>query len=52
MTCAYNDSKELLKLEKERDSLIHSFKSELIDNQGNIPVMLVDTKTGKIKNKS
>ncbi len=48
MTCAYNDSKELLKLEKERDSLIYSFKSELIDNQGNIPVMLVDAKSDKI----
>jgi len=48
MTCAYNDSKGIIKLEKERDSLIASFHKELIDNQGNIPVMLVKEDSNSI----
>ena len=47
MTCAYFDSKELIQLEKERDSIIHAFNKELIENQDQIPVLLVDSKTGK-----
>jgi len=47
MTCAYFDSRELLQLEKERDSIINAFNKELIENQDQIPVLLVDSKTGK-----
>ncbi|MCF8409687.1 MAG: HAMP domain-containing histidine kinase [Crocinitomicaceae bacterium] len=47
MTCTYFDSKELLQLEKERDSIIGAFNKELIENQDQIPVLLVDSKSGK-----
>jgi signal transduction histidine kinase len=48
MTCAYFDSKELISLQKERDSIIQSFNNELIENQNQIPVLLVDAKSEKI----
>ena len=48
MTYVYDDSKEILRLEEERDSLINSFNQELIDNQGMVPVLLVDAKTNKV----
>jgi two-component system, sporulation sensor kinase D len=48
MTCAYFDSKELISLQKERDSIIQSFNNELIENQNQIPVLLVDARSGKI----
>jgi hypothetical protein len=48
MTCTYNDSKELIKLEHERDSIIQSFNKELIENQDQIPVLVVDSKSGKV----
>lgn len=48
MTYVYNDSKELVKLEQERDSLIHSFNQELIDNEGRVPVLLIDAETQTI----
>ncbi|PHR26444.1 MAG: hypothetical protein COA38_14785 [Fluviicola sp.] len=48
MTYAYTDSKELLRLENERDSLIHGFNSDLIHNKGLVPVLLVDSKTDEI----
>jgi len=48
MTCVYNDSKGIIRLEKERDSLINSFHKELIDNQGNIPVLLLNNKSNVI----
>lgn len=47
MTCAYFDSKELISLQKERDSIIQSFNNELIENQNQIPVLLVDAKSNK-----
>lgn len=42
MTYIYNDSRELIRLEKERDSLIQSFNLELIDNKSMVPVLLID----------
>ena len=34
MTYFYNDSKTIVRLEKERDSLFQAFNSELINNEG------------------
>ena len=48
MSYYYTDSKEIAKLEKERDSLINAFNDDLINNQGLVPVLLVDTKTKAI----
>lgn len=48
MTYAYTDSKELIRLQNERDSLIKAFNSDLINNKGLVPVLLVDAKTGDI----
>jgi two-component system, sporulation sensor kinase D len=41
MTYTYFDSKELVRLEHERDSLIQSFNQELIENKGMVPVLLI-----------
>lgn len=48
MTYAYTDSKELMRLENERDSLIKAFNSDLLNNKGLVPVLLVDSKTDAI----
>ncbi len=48
MTYVYNDSKEIYRLEHERDSLINSFNQELISNDGLVPVLLVDATTHKV----
>ena len=48
MTCAYADSKEITRLEKDRDSLIQAFNKELKANEGAVPVLLVDAKTDSI----
>lgn len=48
MTYVYDDSKEIVRLEKERDSLIRSFNKELIDNEGSVPVLLVNEQTKEI----
>lgn len=48
MTYYYNDSKEIEKLETERDSLIKTFNEDLINNVGLVPVLLIDTDTKKI----
>lgn len=48
MTYVYYDSKEIVKLEHERDSLISSFNQELINNEGLVPVLLVDASTNEI----
>lgn len=48
VTYAYNDSKNLIKLEHERDSIFNTFNQELIDNQGLIPVLLIDSATNQI----
>ncbi len=48
MTYVYNDSKGIVKLESERDALINAFNQELIDNQGLIPVLLIDSLSNQI----
>lgn len=48
MTYTYNDSREIQKLERERDSLFQSFNRELIENQGLVPVLLIDAKTDSV----
>lgn len=48
MTYYYSDSREIVKLEKERDSLITAFNDDLINNAGLVPVLLIDTETKKI----
>ncbi len=48
MTYVYDDSKEITKLEKERDSLFRSFNKELINNEGLVPVVLLDQKTREV----
>ena len=48
MNCAYTDSKEITRLENERDSLIRAFNKELKANEGAVPVLLVDAKTDSI----
>lgn len=42
MTCVYNDSKNIFRLENERDSLIKAFNTELISNESLVPVILID----------
>lgn len=48
MTYVYNDSKQIFKLEKERDSLINSFNQELISNQSIVPVILIDSESDSL----
>lgn len=48
MTYIYNDSREIVKLEKERDSLLQSFNRELIENQGLVPVLLIDAASDSV----
>ncbi|MBL1279542.1 MAG: HAMP domain-containing histidine kinase [Fluviicola sp.] len=52
MTYFYDDTKAIKQLESERDSLISTFNSDLINNEGLVPVLLVDSKTGKVINHS
>jgi two-component system, sporulation sensor kinase D len=42
MTYYYNDSREIVRLEAERDSLLHAFNRELIENVGLVPVLLLN----------
>jgi len=42
MTYVYDDSKVIAQLEVERDSLFQAFNRELIDNEGLVPVLLID----------
>lgn len=42
MTYYYNDSKNITRLQFERDSLIQAFNQELIDNKDLVPVLLVN----------
>lgn len=44
MTYYYSDSKELVQMEAERDSLLNAFNKELIENVGLVPVLLINTK--------
>jgi signal transduction histidine kinase len=48
MTYYYNDSKEIVKLEAERDSLLNAFNSELINNEGLVPVLLINASDSMI----
>jgi two-component system, sporulation sensor kinase D len=48
MNCAYTDSKEIKRLEQNRDSLIQAFNRELETNKGAVPVLLLDAKTDSI----
>ena len=48
MSYFYTDSKEIVKLEAERDSLINAFNDDLINNENLVPVLLVDDKTKEI----
>lgn len=48
MTYVYDDSKEITRLEKERDSLFTAFNKELIQNEGLVPVILVNQATREI----
>ncbi|HZH86302.1 MAG TPA: HAMP domain-containing sensor histidine kinase [Brumimicrobium sp.] len=43
MSYFYNDSRSILRLERERDSLIRAFNKELIDNAELVPVVLTDS---------
>ncbi len=48
MTYVYNDSKEIVELEKDRNALVNSFNQELVNNEGLVPVLLVDAVTNKV----
>jgi signal transduction histidine kinase len=48
MSYFYNDSKEIVRLEHERDSLINAFNNDLINNEGLVPVLLIDAETKEI----
>lgn len=48
MTYVYDDSKEITKLEQERDALFKSFNKELIENNGLVPVLLINQETREI----
>jgi signal transduction histidine kinase len=48
ITYCYNDSRTIDSLENVRDSLIESFNRELIDNEGLVPVLLIDAKSLEI----
>src|SRR5690554_5152019 len=43
MTYFYHDSRNILRLEEERDSLIKAFNKELIENAELVPVVLIDS---------
>lgn len=48
MTYVYDDSKEITRLEMERDSLLNSFNKELIDNEDLVPVLLINSATREV----
>jgi two-component system, sporulation sensor kinase D len=48
MTYYYNDSRDILRLERERDSLIHAFNKELIENTDLVPVILMNEKLSHV----
>jgi two-component system, sporulation sensor kinase D len=48
MTYYYGDSKSLITLEAERDSLLASFNQDLINNEGLVPVLLYDLKNDSV----
>lgn len=48
ITYYYNDSRAIDSLERVRDSLIESFNNELINNEGLVPVILIDEDSKEI----
>lgn len=48
MTYFYDDTEQIVALERERDSLISTFNKDLINNEGLVPVLLVNSKTKNI----
>ncbi len=49
MEFIYGESKELIRLNRENDSLLRAFNQDLLDNKNLIPLVLVDEKTKKIE---
>lgn len=48
MTYFYNDSRDILRLENERDSLLDAFNHELIENESLVPVVLTDSTQSEV----
>ncbi len=48
MTYYYGDSKEIIRLEHDKDSLLASFNEDLINNEGLVPVLLFDVKNDSV----
>ena len=48
MTYVYNDSREIVELEAERDSLLNAFNRELINNEGLVPVLMINAKDSSV----
>lgn len=48
MKYVYDDSRNIIHLERERDSLFRSFNKELIDDEGLVPILLVNQETREI----
>lgn len=48
MTYVYNDSREIVQLEAERDSLLNAFNRELINNEGLVPVLMINSKDNTV----
>jgi len=48
MTYFYNDSRDIVHLENERDSLLEAFNKELIENESLVPVVLTDSTQHKV----
>ncbi|MCO5267337.1 MAG: HAMP domain-containing histidine kinase [Brumimicrobium sp.] len=48
MSFFYTDSRQISRLEEERDSLIHAFNAELIDNPELVPVVLTNSNKNKV----
>lgn len=49
MEFIYGESKELIRLNRENDSLLRAFNQDLLENKNLIPLVLVDEKTKKIE---
>ena len=45
----FGESRELIRLNAESDSLLNSFNQELLNNDHLIPLILIDEKTGKVE---
>ena len=48
MTYYYGDSKGIIRLEHDKDSLLASFNEDLINNEGLVPVLLFDVKNDSV----